>query len=521
MAKKEEQYVNILLKNEEEKENEIIISFSAFFVQLKRFFIFWLVAAVIVGLLIPTGSVVFAADEHKNLTAVISFNYDGVENGYAPDGSNFDVLSSLKNPSVIESTLTSMNESLELLESVRQGISLKGSIPEDAADKITMYKNIYEQGNLAAGEKMLEVKYFPTKYTVTFNYAKTGLKAEKAVELFNLLLEKYHTHFLETYGFNQALGSAVTALDYTTYDYAQAVDVFSSTLDMLEEYIRNLSADDVTRFRANSTGYSFSDLSESIDTIQQVDLDLISSYITVNNVTKDKNTLIDYYNYRIENLTRQKTVAEESLAELNASIAQYEKNTIIIYGENQDTSEYAQASATYDEMFKRKIDAQKTVSTRTQQINELQTRVNALKGKTTASKDKVEKVEADLAALNEKVNNLLNETNLTANEYYETVYLANAYNVLVPASTSALRTTKSVINSSMETLLIAEALLAVVYLAVSFVLSIIYENRARKEALEIVEHAENAEKKSDTEIKEDLHQEETEEIHIPSINDVE
>ncbi|MDE6730211.1 MAG: lipopolysaccharide biosynthesis protein [Oscillospiraceae bacterium] len=459
---------------------------------------------MLIGLLIPAGSVLFAADEHKNLTAVISFNYDGVENGYAPDGSNLDVLSSLQNPAVIEATLTAMNEPLDLLESVRQGISLRGKIPEDAADKINMYKNIYEQGNLAAGEKMLEVKYFPTQYTVTFNYAKTGLKAEKAVELFNLLLEKYHTHFLETYGFNQALGSAVTALDYTTYDYAQAVDVFSSTLTMLEEYIRNLSKDDVTRFRSTTTGYSFSDLSESIDTIQEVDLDLISSYVTVNNVTKDKNTLIDYYNYRIENLTRQKTVAQETLTELSASIELYEKNTIIIYGDNQDTSEYAQASATYDDMFTRKIDAQKKVSECTQQIDELQKRVNALKGKTSASKDKIEKVEADLAALNEKVNDLLNKTNLTANEYYETVYLANAYSILVPASASALRTTKNVINSSMESLLIVEAILLVLYLGITFVLSLIYENRAKKAESE----ASSVNVKSN-------------EIHIPSVNDME
>ncbi|MDE5768305.1 MAG: lipopolysaccharide biosynthesis protein [Oscillospiraceae bacterium] len=510
MAKQEERNLNITLKSEENEENEIIISFSAFFVQLKRFFIFWIVAAVIIGMLIPAGSVLFAADEHKNLTAVISFNYDGVENGYAPDGSTLDVLSSLKNPSVIEATLTSMGEPLTLLENVRQSISLTGKIPEDAANKINMYKNIYEQGNLSAGEKMLEVKYFPTQYTVTFNYAKTGLKAEKAVELFNLLLEKYHTYFLETYGFNQALGSAVTALDYTTYDYAQAVDVFSSTLTMLEEYIGNLSEDDVTRFRATSTGYSFSDLSESIDTIQEVDLDLISSYVTVNNVTKDKATQIDYYNYRIESLTRQRAIAEETLAGLNASIEQYEKNTIIIYSENQDTSEYAQASATYDDMFNRKIEAQKTVSSCTQQIDELQKRVNALKGKTAASKDKIEKVEADLAALSEKVNDLLDKTNQTANEYYETVYLANAYSILVPASTSALRTTKSVINSSMESLLVVEAVLVVLYLLLTFVLSIIYENRSKK--------AENTDKAESTAGSVTV---ESEEIHIPSVNDVE
>ncbi|MBD5142123.1 MAG: lipopolysaccharide biosynthesis protein [Oscillospiraceae bacterium] len=516
MTKKEERderYLNIMLKNgeEEEKENEIIISFSAFFVQLKRFLIFWIVLAIIIGLLVPVWKLLTISDQYKNLTALVSFNYDGVEEGKTPDGSSFDV-TTLKNPAVIETTLTELNEPLTLLESVRQGISIEGVIPSNAIDKITMYRSIYEQDNLNAGEKMLDVKYFPTQYKVTFNYSSTGLSGEKAVELFNTLLENYHTYFFETYGFNQALGSAVTALDYTTYDYAQAVDVFSSTLTMLEDYISNLSEDDTTRFRSTITGYSFSDLSESIDTIQNVDLDLISSYVTVNNVTKDKDTQIDYYNYRIETLTRQKVIAQETLDELNASIEQYEKNTIIIYSENQDTSEYTQASATYDDMFQRKIEAQKSVSSCTQQIDELQKRVNTLKGRNSASKDKIEKVEADLVALNEKVTDLLNKTNLTANEYYETVYLANAYSVLVPASSSALRTTKSVMNSATEPLLIGEALLFVCYIGVAFVLSLILENKKRK-------LAQDAENNADEKSIEETITEEKKKVRISTVND--
>ena len=482
MAKKEEKdekYVNIVLKNEEEKGNEIIISFSAVFVQLKRFFIFWLVFAIVFGLLVPVWTLLTTAEKYKNLTALVSFNYDGIENGKAPDGSSFDV-TTLKNPSVIEATLTELNEPLTLLEDVRQGISIEGVIPENAIDKITMYRSIYEQDNLGAGEKMLDVKYFPTQYKVIFNYSNTELDGQRAVEVFNTLLENYHTYFFETYGFNQALGSAVTAIDYTTYDYAQAVDVFASSLTMLEEYIKNLSETDTTRFRSTATGYSFSDLSESIDTIQNVDLDLISSYVTVNNVTKDKDTQIDYYNYRIETLTRQRTIAQETLDEINSSIDLYEKNTIVVYGENQDSSGYTQASETYDDMFQRKIETQKSVSNYTQQIDELQKRVNALKGRTSASKDKVEKIEADLASLNERVTDLIDKTNLTANEYYETVYLSNAYSILVPASSSALRTTKSVISSAVEPLVIIEALLLICYICVSFVLSLILENKKRK-----------------------------------------
>ena len=110
--------------------------------------------------------------------------------------------------------------------------------------------------------------------------------------------------------------------------------------------------DDTSRFRASSTGFSFADLYQAIQTLRTVDLDIISSYVTVNTVTKDKDTLLDYYNYQIEKLVRERSVAQEKLGSINESIANYEKDTIIIYGDMQETSQYTQASEQYDKMVR-------------------------------------------------------------------------------------------------------------------------------------------------------------------------
>ena len=106
-----------------------------------------------------------------------------------------------------------------------------------------------------------------------------------------------------------------------------------------------------------------------------------------------------------------------------------------------------------------------------------QQRVNALKGKAGASQDKIEKVEKDLAGLNKKINELLDITNITANEYYESVYLGNAYSILVPPSSSALNTTKNVLDSSMEVLLIAEALILVIYIMAAFCTALLQDTK--------------------------------------------
>ncbi len=476
-------YLNVTLQNPEEEKEEIIISLSGIFKQLKRFLLIWLAIALIIGILVPVYYAVFAADQHKNLTATVSFNYSGIEKGKAPDGSDFNASASMKNPAVLEKALTAMNLDLSLLESVRQNISVEGVIPPNAQDKINMYKSIYEEGNLNAGEKMLEVDVNPTKYNLTFNYSGTGLEGKVAVELFNTILTSYSEYFFEMYGVNQALGNAISTLDYTEYDYSQAVDVFDSTLDRIETYLDNLSKTDKTRFCSTTTGHTFSDLSESVAMIRNVDLDVLTSYITVNNVTKDKVSLEAYYNYRIEELTRNKKVAEDELKTVTDSIKNYEKDTIIVYGgEGQDVSEYTQSSDAYNDLINQKIEAQKKVSNYEQQIQKAQERLTKMKSTSAASKKQVKKIEEDLASLNEKINQLMEEVNATAEEYYKTVYLANAYSILVPASSSALVTVKNIIGSSEETILILEAILFVLYFGTSFVLALIEENKNRKKA---------------------------------------
>ncbi len=497
---KDECYLNVTLQNDEDKKDEVIISFGTIFKMLKKFLAIWLVAAIIVAIMIPVCASVFIPDKHKNLSALVSFNFDGIEQGLAPDGTRFDAYS-IKNPSVIESALTELDLPLTSLEGIRQGITIEGIIPADADKRITMYKNIYEQNNLTAGEKMLEVSYFPTQYRITFNYSASGLNGRDAVSVFNTMLTKYREYFFKQYGFNQALGSVVKSQDYTTYDYAEAVDIFDNTLRSLQDYVDNLSSEDTTRFRSVETGYSFPDLSDTIATLQNVDLDLISSYVTINTVTKDKNTLVDYYNYRIETLTREKNVAQENLKMLNESIAGYQKDTIVIYGgDGQENSQYSQASAAYDEMYNKKIMQTDILARKTQEITMYQQRIASLKGKTAASQDKMDKVEKDLDALNVKINTLMDAVNDTANEYYETVYLSNAYSVLVPASYSSLGTTKNVIKSSMSTVLIAEALILVIFLGTAFVLAIVSDNRKKAEqVMEVVPETVPAEKKDEEE----------------------
>ncbi len=485
MENKDERYLNVTLKNEENDKDEVVISLSGIFKKFKKFFLVWLVAAIVAGLLTVAFSGLTGADQYKSMTALVSFTFDGIESGKDPAGNVFDV-NTLKSPAVIEKALTQLGHPLTEVEAIRQGISIEGIRPADAIDRITVYQSIYEgstSGALSAAEKMLETTYYPTQFKVHFNYVDTSFGNAEAVEVFNTVLECYRDYFFETYGYNEALGSAVIALDYTDYDYAEAVDVFGNTLSTLRSYVNNLATDDTTRFRSSVTGYTFSDLSEAIRTLQNMDLDIISAYISLNNVTKDKENTKNYYNYRIESLERQKIVATENLATITDAINTYQKDTIQIFGNGTESTNTISniASDKYESLIQQRINTQDELSTTTQQIEYYKERLKKLSNNGTASEAEIERVESDLAKLDEKIATLIDNVNKTADEYYNTVAFANAYNILVPASTSSVvRTVKDVINDSIMSMLVLEALLVVVYIGVVFVTALIDENKKKK-----------------------------------------
>ena len=484
----EEKNISLILKQPEDESETVTISFGSIFRQMKRYLLVWIVLAAVLAML--TTSFVFLFSGRivtSSITALVSFNYSGIESGKAPDGSTFDV-NKIKSPNVIENALDDVGESSSLSENIRSNISIKGIIPDDALDKISLYQSVYSQGGSAALDavnSLLAIGYYPSYYVINFDYAAAGITIDDGKKILDRILENYQDYFFRTYGYNEALGSSVVAVDYKDYDYPEAVDVFDSTLDSLKQYVQKLSNDDTTNFRSNETGYTFSDLLTTIDTVKSADLDALSSYITINNITNDKEMLLTYYQYRIDEMERERKVSQSELDSVTNSINEYEKDTLLVFGngngaENGETT-YQQASEKYDELINQKIEIQDSVSRCSQRIEYYKDRISAMNENSGTVKVDSEEVEKELSSLYDKIKDLIDVTNKTADEYYETVTFANAYNILVPATGNAPQVTGGGLAMP---ILIIEAVLFVVYLGVSFIRAIVLDNRASKEKKE-------------------------------------
>jgi hypothetical protein len=374
--------------------------------------------------------------------AMVEFTFDGIERGKDPAGNEFEI-QQIKSPSVIEGALDALmypDDEVDV-DSLRNNIKIQSVTPSDAIDKMAAYKSVFDIGNNAAMnavEEMLDVSVYPTRFIITLDLKAAKISKDDGARVLDAILDSYKRYFYETYGYNRALGSAVLAIDYHDYDYERAIDVFDSTLESAQKYVSALANQDSTSFRSTTTGYSFSDLSSAIGTLRSEDLGWISSYITVNNVTKDKDMLLTFYQYTIDNLKRKRTAAKSNLESVEASIEKYQKDTVMVMaGANSETANLtlSQSSPQYDQMIDRKLATQAEIAECTKEIDYYEGRIESLKSNSGSStKAQMETLDAQLDSLYQKTNNILELVETTADEFYENVAFTNAYSIIVPST---------------------------------------------------------------------------------------
>ena len=80
--------------------------------------------------------------------------------------------------------------------------------------------------------------------------------------------------------------------------------------------------------------------------------------------------------------------------------------------------------------------------------------------------------------LYDKINNLIDITTKTSDEFYENVVFANAFNILVPASGDAATVE---IGNILLPVIIAEVVVFIGYIAFAFITAIIYDKKYKAE----------------------------------------
>ena len=429
----ESQDVRLTVVGLNHDEGESYIDIGKIAEQMKRLLALWLCLAIGFGGLtcaagLASRKILLAED----VKALVSFSYDNSATIYN--------IRKIKSPGVVEDALNDLGLDILDMEDIRNAIEINGVIPDHAQDQMSMYYNLLSQSGSNSGEavrSLLGTSYDVTRYIISFDYASVHMDSNAGIDFMNALLRAYQNYFAKNYNYNKAMGNPLSAVDYHDYDYAEAVNIFSTTLDSVISYLSSVESSGTTGFRSVETGFNFQDLRRTAATLRDIDLDRVSSYIVIHSVsTFDAATEISYYEWLIENLTRQRTVERARLSSLTNSIEEYEKDPILVAVQdgNSVVTNMEDLNANYDAMITEKLNTQAAITSYTRSISYYESVIEGFRNAETASTEDIEKVEGYLSSLNEKLNLLIDNTVKSIDEYYEKVAFSNRIQVLIPAS---------------------------------------------------------------------------------------
>lgn len=336
---------------------------------------------------------------------------------------------------VIEEALTKLGITDLSTEDIRQNIVIEGVVPEDAVERITVIKEMAME-DASNYEKILDVTYFPSQYVI-YLYKDRHMKAAETTQVLNAILESYRDYFMDTYANTEVLTVTSNLIHYEDYDYAEAIDVFNSQIEIMRSYVeeRRRQAPD---FRSANTGLSFGDIAASLEMIEEIDLANLTSYIENTTLSKDKERMQEYYGYKIRKYNMQLTELQAQLATVQNTIDTYAKDPVVIVSSQESTQEITKTNEYYDKLIEQKLNLNKEIAKTNTKLNEAYELLNNMNMATGRNSQKeYDYADGSLKKIASKISEWVGLTETTTEEYYSTTLFSNAYKIAVPADYQA------------------------------------------------------------------------------------
>lgn len=434
-----------------------------------RIVLFVLIAVFVVGV---AGAAVMIAtkDANQTVSAVVDFNFEGIEEGKDPHGKTFDA-NKIKAPTVVNAAIRALNDGkkkedqidLKYQDTIINNITVQGIVPDDILKQIVTLQQI-AQSKPDVLSQLNDIKFYPSRYRITLgDFGECGLSRGEAVRLVDEIVAQYVSYFKKTYS-EEDLIANITSVNFDSYDYIEMIDLYDAQLTTMYNYV-NAKKSDAPLFRANATSLTFGDLLQQIDIIRRTDLFQLESFVVNNGITKgDVDTVVNYIKTSIANYEAQYTKYQTDVKNLTDAINDYKLGDIIIAGNESGPITGVQGGPTdqYNSLTQQRVDAQNMLSTIRQQTKILIDRIQKFdpsyvydgiifEETTTTDLRNVpsvapyaEKTDAEIAAnktsanekivaINAKIEALTAELNATVAEYLDTEYFANAVSKSIPA----------------------------------------------------------------------------------------
>ena len=327
--------IDLYINNQESQEQGISIM-NVFSTLGKRFKVFgWLMLSTfLLGLLVPTLMYTFKVKEEQAVS-VLSLDYTNANVGKDPYGANLDI-TYLKSSYIVNNALNNVTLSKKLTTSqVQNNLKITGILTDETKQQQEILDKLLEEKNNEYGKMIQQfaLKYRP-QFIITMdtvfktNNSSITLPISETQRLLSAITESYNEYFIETYQDRTLPNDYIGAINESTLDYLETLDEVSNSLNYLESYC-NSRANLLPNFRTTD-GLAFKDLAKSINTLKSTDIDYIYSYVSLNNIYKDKLVLKTYYEMQKRNAELDLVETNANIDTLKTSIDNYKNGKVVV-----------------------------------------------------------------------------------------------------------------------------------------------------------------------------------------------
>ena len=355
------------------------------------------------GLVSLTASIIDFKGVNKQLSyssAAIQLNYDGASDGLDPNGRKFDAVSFLSDD-VIASALQKSELTGEKyqVENVKQYIAIENVVPKNIVKEIDSYESILSGRGTST---ITSSDYHPVRYRFVV-YQDLGVSKSKLNTLAKYLVDEYRDKFYLTFLNRLDNEELDELLEFDNYDYRYQTELLSRKINLVKNYSNELYArhDDF-----DADGVSFKDLVANANQILE-NIETIDNIINLRSISKNPQTIKDYYNYRIEILSKEKDRYTTDLNNVSAQLSGYEKDKTSYVGNGETIVEISNNSAeTYDALMAKQLELNNKVAT----VNEEITRLTDLRDRVdTVTQSEIDNVVARINSVKSKYEQLQND----------------------------------------------------------------------------------------------------------------
>ncbi|MCR5742924.1 MAG: hypothetical protein K6F92_04235 [Lachnospiraceae bacterium] len=342
--------INLVIKGlDEEADSITLLGLLKGFKKTSDLFKWIVLLLVIVGMCVPLFIYQFNVPTYT-ATSIVTLDYDievetatGTEMEHvsglvAPDGTDLD-LSYITSSYVLQNALEGivLSENITVSE-LRNSIAVQMVLTEESRRQQEIVENMIKDGNSSAYVQAQDlVLEYENKFIVTLTNSfvdentkkvKT-LRNEEAKRLLDSVVNSYNDYLFDNYVQSQLPGDEISAIDYDSMDILESLDELGDCIGELYDFCDEMP-ESIKTYRSFQSGHSLVDLMETLQTVKEINVDYLYSYVYASSMTRDRENMLTNYRFQLRNAQIQVNEINEKIATTQAILDTYKNDNISV-----------------------------------------------------------------------------------------------------------------------------------------------------------------------------------------------